>query len=718
MKPEVALPGCTPVPLASYLKALGVLRLVAEQADAGAKGYWQNDQFVIVSELGVDSLQQFFLEKYRPTPVLAPWNGGSGFFPKDNRSGIDPIEQSQAERFTAYTDAIHCIQGLLHKHGITEKPEGETKSALLSVLRGELNEEALAWFDAAVLLTEASPKYPPLLGTGGNDGRLDFTNNFMQRIVGLFDASSGHPTPEAKSYLTAALFSTPVPGLLSTAIGQFSPGSAGGANQATGFSSDASINPWDFILMLEGALLFAAAATRRLESGMPGALSYPFTVRPTGAGSGSSALGDEANARAEMWLPIWSASTSLAELRSLLAEGRVTVGRLPARDGLGFARAISKLGVDRGIFAFQRYAFMMRAGKAYFATPLNRIEVTRNPTVDLIDELDSRYWLSRFRALGRGKGASTAIQSLVRRLEDRLFELSLERDYPAHKIQRVLELLGEAQLYFARSPTARESCPPVPQLSQAWLTKADDGSPEFAIAAALAGLHVRRPSEDGKSQSLIPMRIHLAPEQGGPQPAWLENTSHHVTWAHASLESNLLSTLQRRLLFAEQQDLPDKPLNSARSAPLGAIAAWLEGSLNSNYIASLLPGLALVRIPSGHVPSGERISALPGAYRVLKPFFCTDEQLHASGVTESGRRLSIPEEVVRRLAADDISGATELAQRRLRIVGVPAAFPKLSGGGVNGQRLLAALMVPISHQELRTLLPRRAQQFPEPEITE
>jgi len=718
MKHEVALPGCTPVPLAGYLKALGVLRLVAEQVDAEAKGCWRNDHFILASELDSDALQAFFLDKYRPTPVLAPWNGGSGFYPKDSRKGIDPIEQSQSERFGPYADAIRTIRNVFEEHDISEKPEGEAKASLLNVLRGELDEPALAWFDAAVLLTEENPKYPPLLGTGGNDGRLDFTNNFMQRLVGLFETTSGEPAPEAKVYLSEAFFSAPVPGLLSTAIGQFSPGSAGGANQASGFSSDSLINPWDFILMLEGALLFAAAATRRLESRAPRALSYPFTVRPTGAGSGSTALGDESNARAEMWLPLWSAFTSLAELKSLLAEGRVTVGRQPARDGLGFIRAISKLGVDRGIVGFQRYAFMMRAGKAYFATPLNRVEVTRNPAADLIDELDNRYWLSRFRSFGRGANVTNRIQLLVRRLEDALFELALERDYPATKIQRVLEVLGEAQLYFAHSPTARESCPPVPSLSENWLMKADDNSPEFAIAAALAGLHGRKLSEDGKSRYLLPMRVHLAPEQGGRQPAWLDNAGHQLTWGHGRLENNLLTTLQRRLLIAEQQDLPDKPFYSARNAPLAAIAAWLEGSLDNGRIASLLPGLTLVRIPPGSAPSGERMSALPAAYRVLKPFFCTDKQLHDAGLIEADRQLPVPAELVRRLAADDIGEAVKLAQRRLRIAGIPVDFMKVKGGGINGRRLLAALMVPISHHELKTLLPRRAKQPPEPEMTE
>lgn len=718
MSNEIALAGCTPTPLAGYLKALGILRLVAQQADPQARGCWRNDRFVLESELDADALQAFFLDKYRPTPVLAPWNGGSGFYPKDNRKGIDPIEKSAADRFTPYAGAIRVIRGVFNDHGISEKPDGEDKAALLNILRGELNEEALTWFDAAVLLTEDSPKYPPLLGTGGNDGRLDFTNNFMQRLVGLFDMNSGEPATEAGDYLSEALFATPVSGLLSTAIGQFSPGSAGGANQASGFSSGSLINPWDFVLMLEGALLFAAAATRRLESSTSGALSYPFTVRPTGAGSGSSALGDEGNARAEMWLPIWSASTSLPELKSLLAEGRVTVGRQPARDGLGFVRAVSKLGVDRGIVAFQRYAFMMRAGKAYFATPLNRVEVTRNPTTDLIDELDRQYWLNRFRALGRGTNATNRIQSLVRRLEDGLFELSLGQEDTAPKVQKVLEVLGEAQLYFAHSPAAREFCPPVPSLSRDWFIKANDNSPEFAVAAALAGLHSRKASEDGRMQYLLPMRAHLAPEQEGRRPEWSDNAGHQVTWGYGRLEDNLAATLQRRLLFAEQQDLPDKPFRSVRNAPLDAIAAWLDFGLGSSRIAALLPGLTLVQIPAGFTPSGERTAALPAAYRVLKPFFCTDEQLQFAGLIESGAHLPIPAEMVRRLAANDAGDAVSLAQQRLRIAGIAIRFPELKASRMDGRRLLAALMVPISDSDLRTLLPRRTLHTTETEMTE
>ncbi|PSQ92573.1 MAG: hypothetical protein BRD57_02560, partial [Proteobacteria bacterium SW_6_67_9] len=53
-------------------------------------------------------------------------------------------------------------------------------------------------------------------------------------------------------------------------------------------------------------------------------------------------------------------------------------------------------------------------------------------------------------------------------------------------LRGLLALLGEIEAYLARSPAAREACPPVPMLQSGWLTAADDGSPEMALAAALA----------------------------------------------------------------------------------------------------------------------------------------------------------------------------------------------------------------------------------------
>ena len=71
---EHPLPGCTPTPLASYLKALAVLRLVAEAGtegggDPNATGFWRDDIFVLRTKLTKEELREFFLERYRPTPL-------------------------------------------------------------------------------------------------------------------------------------------------------------------------------------------------------------------------------------------------------------------------------------------------------------------------------------------------------------------------------------------------------------------------------------------------------------------------------------------------------------------------------------------------------------------------------------------------------------------------------------------------------------------------
>ena len=59
--PDVTLGGTAPAPLAHYLKALAVLRLVAEQADPTARGFWRGETFVLRSTLDEEGLIDFFL---------------------------------------------------------------------------------------------------------------------------------------------------------------------------------------------------------------------------------------------------------------------------------------------------------------------------------------------------------------------------------------------------------------------------------------------------------------------------------------------------------------------------------------------------------------------------------------------------------------------------------------------------------------------------------
>src|SRR6185437_14580183 len=75
------LPGLRPEPLASYLAGLGLIRVLGEQADPRATAVWTPDGLTIATE--VTDIARWLSAEYVPTPVLSPWNGGSGFGAKD-----------------------------------------------------------------------------------------------------------------------------------------------------------------------------------------------------------------------------------------------------------------------------------------------------------------------------------------------------------------------------------------------------------------------------------------------------------------------------------------------------------------------------------------------------------------------------------------------------------------------------------------------------------
>ncbi|GIW93146.1 MAG: hypothetical protein KatS3mg110_1187 [Pirellulaceae bacterium] len=306
MTHEVELAGCTPEPLMHYLKSLGVLRLVCEQADAKAAGCWRNDRFVLRSVLDESSLVDFFLHKYRPSPILTPWAGGSGFFEKDNHKAVDAIEKSSTPRLEVYRECIRRVKTILANEGVKQKPSSEVKARLLRRYRGEMPDEFVRWMDAAMVIQADDQTFAPLLGTGGNDGRLDFAQNFMQRLVDQLKFTQDGPQSHQEELLRNALFGEPVAGLSAAAVGQFAPGRAGGPNATQGMEGDSTDNPWDFVLMLEGTLLFAGALVRRAGIYSGDKAAFPFTVRPRPIGGASSSDNELGAARGEMWLPLWS----------------------------------------------------------------------------------------------------------------------------------------------------------------------------------------------------------------------------------------------------------------------------------------------------------------------------------------------------------------------------------------------------------------------------
>lgn len=696
---EMFFAGCTPTPLAGYLKALGVLRLLSTKYP-DTRGFWRGDQFILHTSLNGQSVLNFFLNEYEPTPIMAPWNGGSGFFTKDNKDALKAIKESSGLRLKMYRQCLEMAEKVLTGFNREESPKGDDKARLLSMIRASLPDDALAWLDAAVLISGDSPQYPPLLGTGGNDGRLDFTNNFMQRLSEVLNLVDGPAPVVSSDWLRTALFSDAAPNLIKKKIGQFSPGQAGGPNASTGFDSDAIINPWDFVLMIEGALMFAAATVRRNADDPSGALSYPFTVRAVGAGSGNLGEGDAANARGELWMPLWKKPASYAEVRALMAEGRVALGRKPVRDALDFVRAVHYLGGYRGVQSFQRFGLLMRSGKAYLATPLSRVEVSEEPQSNLLDELDNSTWLDRFRLFARGDNTANRFLMLRRQLEDRLFDLSGHQPTPV-EIQSLLALLGEIQNAMAVSKKAQESVNPIPRLSERWVIAADDGTPEFRIAKALAGLR-------GVESEPLPLRAQMFPVHR-KYDQWMTPEAGEKVRIQAGRRGRLVDTLrvllEHRLWLAEKLGMGDKPLSSPSGVILDDVSAFLQDDRMDGRIAALLPGLSLCVIPEDtDRTAGE--GALPAAFGVMKLVLTPDRTLCNLGYLGKSERLPIPSGMLAQLAAGNHDNmAVKIAWRRLRASGLTPFFastiPTLAG--VNVSRGAAALLIPLRWGATATL---------------
>jgi CRISPR-associated protein Csx17 len=697
----IELAGCAPIPLAHYLKALGILRLVSEQVDHQTQGWWKGDTFSLRSVLDREGLVKFFLERYEPTPIVAPWNGGSGFYASDRQEALRAISSGRARRFARYRQIIGTCHTLLTSMSLDAKPGENDKDELLLRCRNQFPDNALRWLDTALLLTEEGPKYPPLLGTGGNDGRLEFTNNFMQRLCELIDPDTGESVEEGQEALPEALFATVGQERNKSPIGQFDPGSTGGANAASGYAGASSINTWDYVLTLEGALAFAAAAVKKLEHVEPGVLAYPFCVHSAGVGYGSANEADVAASRNEMWFPLWDTPAYFGEVTALLAEGRVELRGRRAHNGVDFARAIASLGVDRGIRSFERYGFQQRNGLAYFAVPLGRFDVRGNPQIEeLLATVHS--WLHRFRRTATAKNAPARAGRALRGLEKAILELC--RRGERRHVQHVLIALGQAEAAVAASRRLRDpksGIGPVPLLSPQWLAAANDDSAEFRLTAALASIGF-------DDKQIGPFRRHLEPIDpktwNSRWPKWSDTADDpNIVWGGGGLVRNLIAVLNRRTIeaFRHGKQPGDEVLlfpGAGRSnASLGDVATFVDGDIDDERIEALLWGLMLVDWRHKGVFDairrlrGPREPAPDAAYALLKLCHLPDKI--------DGKSVPLTPSITHRAVAGDLAGATLLATRRLRGSGLSPAVEVVHGHGRRARRTVAALMFPVWHSE-------------------
>lgn len=676
--PEITLEGCRSRPLAGYLKALGILALVSAQKDVHATGHWDAECFVLHSDLDAQEMPHFFLHEYVPTPIVTPWNGGSGFYAKDNQKGITAIAASTEERLSGYRRVLSLVrewmkQAVLHSRQSAETWRTQQKQDIQVWCRATLPEECLSWLDAAFILKDADAVYPPLLGTGGNDGRLDFGNNYMQHIASLLIGAKFKPA--VPRMLQAALFGVPTDGMVKINVGQFDPGNAGGANQGMGIKNeDVPANPWDFIFMLEGALLFAGSMNRKNPSD-PGQVAAPFVVGQTLAGFASASLAGKG--RGEIWLPLWPQPATLGEIRHVLREGRAVLGKQRARTGLDFSRAVGSLGVDRGITAFERYTFLERRGKSFVALPAGRVPVRFAPNLNLLEEAESAL-----RSARKIKNAPASLTRAGRFLEQTLFQCALQPD--AKQFQQICRALARLDALPVITALPR----PFKTLSPDWIRCCDDGSPEVRLAAALASVH---------SPVLGPLRCALSPIQRTKTWEWSEGDA--ALWQGQTLYAKLGWVLAHRLMDGARLGVAEGAFQARIRLHPADVVPLLRRQVDTAKLEDLIRAFSLVdfcRHTSAFWTSPLHEQPMPYAWMLLKLVHMPQEQLQT--LVPEGKSLRPEPRIAHLLRAGRSDEALALAERRLRITGLPLrpmTCPTEAVRGMDASALLASLLVPV-----------------------
>ena len=415
----------------------------------------------------------------------------------------------------------------------------------------------------------------------------------------------------------------------------------------------------------------------------------------------------------------------------------------------------------------------MRSGKSYLATPVGRRTATPSLATQFVADLDTGGWLETVRRVGRNKEEPTAARNAIKRLEDALFDLAdaANMPSPAARIQSTLIALGEVCKWLSFSRKGREAVgAPPPAMSREWIWKADDNSPEFRVAVALAGLGLA-PMEwqegtepekaiENKKETEIearendvpqllssanpPMAAHFMPIDEvrfnkslrfGVRRAWSKDEAPpSVVWGAGSLVSNMIAVLERRFLEGSIRRLSDKPLSSAANACLDDVGAFLSGDFDDVRCSTLLAGMIWVRptVLSKKKPKHKDAlpASVPFAYAALKPIFSPNQALHRICAIPETAKMPIPPGLVARLRSG--TGSTDgrvtnavvsTALARARASGLPSPFESGRGGpgaetgrmgaGLRPDRLAAALLIPIDDRTLKLLVKRV---FPEQTI--
>lgn len=542
--------------------------------------------------------------------------------------------------------------------------------------------------------------FNPIFGTGGNIGKRN-----LAKLAADASALLNDPT-KAREWLAHALYGEPadLPELPSS--GTWFPFANKTFNSGQdGFFREGRLSPWSFLLALEGALLLRGEVGRRLSATARAYAAFPFISE---APNPVSEINVGLKRAGMFWAPIWDTPATLTEVRALLKRGLARIGKRTATAPHEFAAAALGLGVDAGIVRFAPFELRETTSSQVFeAMPMPHILVRRDEHSHRAAELISSLapWIARLPyepTSGKKKGKFSGLRGP---LEQTIIAVT-EEPGDASRWQAALLMLAQIQKQIdwdsTRGWRQRSAC--FPRLSQAWLDFAwpDGRLPEIEIAAAIA-------SVGGGTH--YPLACNIYGLKSGKEGFWFpKDRPLSAVWHEHDLVDALGDILHRRLVDhggRKKSERAPWPLSAKYTVGQDMLDRFLNGGVDDVEIARWLPALSLLdwRRPisnrDDHEPPWSGLFALNGLFRPLLtaglPWKDSSHKQTAEPDTAAALRLA------GLLRQGDLDSALDFSVGRyLALGGQPIQVTGLTSMSTTAQRLLAALLIPISRHSTLT----------------
>lgn len=729
--PVLSLPGLSPDSLGNYLASLGLLRVLSRKW-LGTRIAWRDEVLHVVG--GPATLDEM----------------------------LDALVRDASERaWTTYD----------RRWNEAQKKGTKAKSGLpLALWQASAEERELQVF-AAHAVPHARVSFNPLFGSGGNAGKRAFSNGWAKAIEALALSAPVAKDPKKnetekqkgarekreektlKEYqheapvrrqknrdeLESLLLGRPVAWLVDELVaGSWFSDATKLYNSGQSPAREGKISPWAMVLACEGLPLLAGGPSRRLGARSRAFGAFPFTTQPIAA----SAEKEADRLLGEIWTPLWTRPMTLAEASTLFSRGRAELGGRGALTPAVFATAIRKRGVDAGVSEFRRFTL----GRT---TSANTFE----------PRLEARFSLD-ISANSRGAATSLTLERVTALIEQRGFPRDGKRfvglrgpieaailDVAAepNRAEAAIALLDAIATALDRidcNRSFREGKVRWEPLPLEWLPSlfADE---QPGVEAGLA-LSLVSGFPNALPFAAFRFGVEWTREQNGKyeydwatKPAWFEHAKvapARWVWGPGELTRVIGTVLSRKLLEEAKLDDTNTTRPPAR-APLPATTSqarlWLTGDLDAALFSVWLSRLALFdwrTVPREvraliHVevqaPRADGELALLGLMQPLidqRPLVIGNLSPNDLLTDETGARTTeVARSLVTLIRAGNLDAALRLAISRYAMAGARLASFDVPWRAHNPDRLVAALLFPISDRDRavlfeRWLRPRRRRQ--------